>query len=330
VDDIRWGVLSTSGFARRTWIPSVQQSELGRVVAIASRDGTTARRVADELGIPVAHSSYEQLLDDDEIDAVYIPLPNHLHAPWTIAAARAGKHVLCEKPLALSLEDGLAMAEAAEHAQVKLMEAFMYRYHPAWMAFHDLVRAGRIGMLQSVQSWFSYFNDDPANIRNVAAAGGGALNDIGCYSISVARWLFGAEPERVQAAVHLDPDLGVDTLASAVLEFPNGGLATIGCSSRTEPDQWVTAYGRDGLASISIPFNIPFDQSIEVRVVHRGQDPSATDAEVIEFPAANQYTLMADAFARSVLDGTPPPTPIEDALGNLRTLESVRDMGSRP
>ncbi len=205
----------------------------------------------------------------------------------------------------------------------------MYRFHPAWVAFRDLVHSGRIGTLQSVQGWFSYFNDDRSNIRNIADAGGGALNDIGCYPISVARWLFGAEPERVQGAMQLDADLGVDTLTAALLEFPNGGVATIGCSSRTEPDQWVRAYGSDGRASISIPFNIPFDQPVELRVVDRGRGPGVSGTEVREIPAANQYTRMADAFARSVLDGTPPPTPIDDALGNLRVMAAIIDSSSR-
>ncbi len=316
-------MLSTSSFARRTWIPSVQQCRFGEVSALASRDGGAARRVADELGIATAYGSYDDLLADKAVDAVYIPLPNHLHAQWAIAAAEAGKHVLCEKPLALSIEEGEAMAAAAAAAGVLLMEGFMYRFHPAWVAVHEIVTSGRIGTLQAMEGWFSYYNDDGANIRNRAEAGGGALNDIGCYPISVARWLFGAEPVRVRGAIQRDPGTGVDTVTAALLEFPGQGLACIGCSSRAEPDQWIRAHGTDGHVSIGIPFNIPFDRPIEVRIVAGGSPPVAPTAEVLEVPAANQYTLMADAFARAVLDGAAAPTPVSDALGNQRVMTAI-------
>ena len=320
---IRWGVMSTARFGLRTWIPSVQQCRFGEVAAIASRRLDDAEAAARELGIPKAVGSYEALLDDPDVDAVYIPLPNHLHAEWSIAALEAGKHVLCEKPLAMTAADAEAMGEVAERAGVLLMEGFMYRFHPAWAMLRDVVRSGRIGTLRSVQAWASYFNDDPSNIRNIASAGGGGLYDIGCYPISMARWLFDAEPDAAIGLLELDPELDVDIVAAGLLGFPGGGIASIACSTRTEPDQWVKAYGSDGHASISIPINIPFDLPVQVLVTRGGSPPAAPAVEVIEVPAANQYTLMADAFARAVLDGTPAPTPVSDAVANLRVIEAL-------
>jgi predicted dehydrogenase len=214
---LRWGILSTADIGRRKVIPGIRKAARCEIVAIASRDAAQARRVADELGIPTAHGSYEALLADPDVDAVYIPLPNHLHAEWTIAAARAAKHVLCEKPLAMTAADAERMAEVCAAEGVRLMEAFMYRHHPAWVAAMEVVASGRIGRLRAVQSWFSYYNDDPANIRNQLEAGGGALFDIGCYSVNLSRMLFGAEPIRVSAGIVRDPALGVDTLTSAIL-----------------------------------------------------------------------------------------------------------------
>jgi predicted dehydrogenase len=319
---LRWGVLGASGFAERMWIPSAQQCRFGSVTAIASRDLDRAKRAADRLGIATAHGSYEALLADPAVDAVYIPLPNHLHATWSIAAAEAGKHVLCEKPLAMNAAEAVAMGAAAERAGVILMEGFMYRFHPGWTTLHEIVQSGRIGEPQAMHSWFSYFNDDEQNIRNIAAAGGGALYDIGCYPISAARWLFGREPIQVSGVMHRDARLGVDTLTEGLLEF-DGAVASIGCSTRSEPDQWLRVQGSEGIASISIPFNVPLDRAIEIRIVHGGDPPVAPAAEVIVSEAANQYTLMTDAFARAVLDQRAAPTPLTDAIANLRVMDAL-------
>jgi predicted dehydrogenase len=322
---LRWGVLSTADIARKKWIPGVRRSPLqrGEVVAIASRDGTLAGRVADELAIPRRHDSYEGLLADPGVDAVYIPLPNHLHLEWTLAAVRAGKHVLCEKPLALSATDAEQMVEAAEVAGVVLMEAFMYRLHPSWLAVRELIAAGRIGRLQTVQSWFSYFNDDPRNIRNIAEAGGGALLDIGCYSVNLSRMLFGLEPDRVEASILRDPDMEVDVLTSALLVFPGGGTATFTCSTRSESDQRVHIYGTEGRISIGIPFNIPPDRETYVYLTHGGDPPVAPDTETLTFAVADAYGCEADAFAAAVLDGAPLPIPPSDAVANMRVIERV-------
>lgn len=329
---LRWGVLSTANIAREKWIPGVRRSPEGRgeVVAIASRDRALGESVADQLGIPRAHASYDALLADPDVDAVYIPLPNHQHLDWTLAAARAGKHVLCEKPLALTSADAERMVEACAGAGVLLMEAFMYRLHPSWLAVRQLLASGRIGRLQAVQSWFSYYNDDPTNIRNIADAGGGALMDIGCYSINLSRMLFDAEPERVEAAIVRDPDMEIDVLTSALLVFPGGGQATFTCSTRSEDDQRVDIYGTEGRISIEIPFNIPPDRPTHVDVVHGGEPPVAPTIERLTFEPADPYGVEADAFARAVLDGAAVPTPPGDAVANLRVIERIVAASGRP
>jgi predicted dehydrogenase len=326
---LRWGVLSTASIAREKWIPGVRRSARSEVVAIGSRDGEAAARAARELGIPRWHGSYEALLADPDVDAVYIPLPNHLHLEWTLAAVRAGKHVLCEKPLALTAADAEVMVEAAHAAGVRLMEAFMYRLHPSWVAVRELVASGRIGGLRAVQSWFSYYNDDPENIRNIRAAGGGALYDIGCYCVNLSRMLFGAEPVRVVGSIVRDAASGVDVLASGLLDFDGGGVASFTCSTRTETDQRVHVYGTEGHVSIGIPFNIPPDRATHVFVTQGGEPPVAPHVERLTFDIADPYGVEADAFAASVLDGTPLPTPPADAVANLRVMERLVESGDR-
>ena len=322
---LRWGVLSTANINRKV-IPGTQRADLCEVVAIASRDRDPAERAAAEFGIPKAHGSYEELLADPEVDAVYNPLPNHLHAKWTIAAARAGKHVLCEKPLAMNAEEAGRMGEACASAGVVLMEAFMYRLHPSWEGVRELVRSGRIGELRSVQSWFSYFNDDPGNIRNIAEAGGGALYDIGCYTVNLSRMLFGAEPTRIRASMTLDEAMGIDVLTSAILEFGDGtGAFTV--TTRGETDQRVHVYGTEGRISVGIPFNIPPDRPTEVFLISGGDPPVAPDTETITFDTADPYTVQAERFARAVLDGEPVPIPVEDSIGNMRVIDEIFRLG---
>jgi predicted dehydrogenase len=319
---LRWGVLSTAAIGRLKVIPAIQKGEHCEVVAIASRDRALGESVASQLGIPVAHGSYEDLLADPAVEAVYIPLPNHLHATWAVAAVEAGKHVLCEKPLALTVADAERMIEAAERAGVQLMEAFMYRLHPTWVAVRELVASGRIGTLVAVDSWFSYFNDDPANIRNILEAGGGALYDIGCYSVNLSRMLFGAEPDRVEAVVVRDPVGGTDIVTSGLLGF-GSGIASFTCSTRAEDDQRVHVYGTEGRISIEIPFNIPPDRPTRVRVTAGGDPPVAPLTETLTFDTADPYTVEADAFAAAVLDGRPVPVPPSDAVANLRVIERL-------
>jgi predicted dehydrogenase len=319
---LRWGILSTAKIATLKVIPGMRKADRCEIAAIASRDAAQARVVADRLGIPTAHGSYEALLADPDVDAVYIPLPNHLHAEWTIAAVRAGKHVLCEKPLAMTAADAERMVDAARIEGVYLMEAFMYRHHPSWVAVVDLVASGRIGSLTAIQTWFSYFNDDVANIRNIFDFGGGALFDIGCYAVNLSRMLFASEPTRVAASLRRDPSSGVDTLTSAILDFV-GGIASFTCSTRAEDDQRVHVYGTTGRLSVGIPFNIPPDRPTQVYLTSGGEPPVAPATEVLEFPTTDPYTVEAELFAAAILDGAPTPVPPEDAVANVRVIEAI-------
>ncbi len=327
--NLRWGILSTADIGRKKAIPGIQAAERSIVVAIGSRDQARAREAATAAGIPRVHGSYEALLADPEVDAVYIPLPNHLHATWTIAAARAGKHVLCEKPLATTASDAERMIEACDRAGVRLMEAFMYRHHPSWVAARDLVASGRIGRLVAVQSWFSYFNDDATNIRNIREYGGGALFDVGCYNVNLSRMLFGEEPRRVEASLVRDPASGVDTMTSALLEFPSG-IASFTCSTRAEDDQRVHIYGTDGRITIDIPFNIPPHLPTAIQVTHGGEPPVAPATETLRFPAADPYAAQATRFAAAILDGLPTPVEPSDATANLKVMEQIFDAADGP
>jgi predicted dehydrogenase len=327
--ELRWGVLSTADIGRRKVVPAIQRGRRSRVVAVASRDLDRARSYAQELGITRAHGSYEALLADADVDAVYIPLPNHMHAQWVLAAAAAGKHVLCEKPLAMNGDEAQRMADACARAGVVLLEAFMYRLHPTWLAVREMVAGGRIGRLSAIQSWFGYNNDDPANIRNIAEFGGGALYDIGCYCINLSRMLFGAEPGSVEAHIERDPASGVDTLTSAILRF-DGGSASFTVSTRSEPDQRVHIYGTDGRISLRIPFNIPPDLPTEVYVTAGGNPPVAPDTEVLTFPARDQYTAQAEEMEAAVLDGSALQFTPADAVANMRVIDRVFAAAARP
>jgi len=325
---VRWGILSTADIGVRKVIPGIRKAARCEVVAIASRDGEQARAVADQLGIPSAHASYEALLADPGVDAVYIPLPNHMHMDWTIAALRAGKHVLCEKPLAMTADDAQRMVDVAHETGLHLMEAFMYRQHPSWVAAMDLVDSGRIGTLTAVQSWFSYYNDDATNIRNIVEYGGGALFDIGCYTINLSRMVFGGEPSHIQASVRRDRATGVDALVSAILDF-DGGIASFTCAIRSESDQRVHIYGTKGRISIDIPFNIPPDRPTRIRLTAGGDPPVAPDTTVLEFPTTDPYTAEVERFVSAVLDGGPTPVPPEDAVANLRVIDAIFAIAER-
>jgi len=320
--ELRWGILSTADIGRHKVGPALQAARRCRVVAVGSRDGERAREYAHALGIARAYASYEQVLADPEVDAVYIPLPNHLHAEWTIAAARAGKHVLCEKPLAMNAADAQRMADACQEAGVVLLEAFMYRLHPLWVAVRELVRAGRIGRLEAVQSWFGYYNDDALDIRNIAEYGGGALYDIGCYCINLSRMLFGAEPSGVRASMTIDPTAGVDTLTSAILEFPTG-TAQFSCSTRTETDQRVHIYGTTGRIAVPIPFNIPPDRQTEITVTTRAARNEGAKTETVRFDPLDQYAAQAEEMAGAVLDRQPLQFPSSDAVANMRVIDRI-------
>ena len=330
IDPVRWGVLGCADIAIRKVIPAMMGSAVSRVVAVASRSEDKAAATARGLGIPKFHGSYQGLLDDPEIEAVYIPLPNHLHAEWTMAAAAAGKHVLCEKPLALSSAEARSIIEACDRAGVKLMEAFMYRLHPLWSQVRKMVSDGGIGELVAIQSFFSYRNVDSADIRNIAAFGGGALMDIGCYAVNVARMMFGAEPSGVKGSIRRDDAFATDVLTSAILDF-DGRHATFTCSTQLESDQRVHLTGTTGRILIEIPFNIPPDLPTRILVFAGGDPPAFPNVEVHDVEAGDQYRIETDAFSQSIRDGSPVPTRPLDAIYNLEVMERiVADAGVDP
>src|ERR1700722_17317482 len=219
---IRWGILGVAKIATAKVIPAMQKASNVEIAAIASRDLSKAKSAAEQLGIPQAYGSYEELLKDPSIDAIYNPLPNHLHVPWSIRAAEAGKHVLCEKPIALSVAETKDLIAARDKAKVKIGEAFMARTHPQWLRAAEIAHSGRIGELRVVSGHFSYFNRDLKNVRNIADIGGGGIMDIGCYPITLSRMIFGAEPQGVHAFLDRDPEFKTDRLASVILEYPTG------------------------------------------------------------------------------------------------------------
>jgi predicted dehydrogenase len=317
MNKLRWGILGTAKIALDKVIPAMQRSEHCQVVAIASRDAARGEAAARTLRIPVAHTSYEALLADPHVEAVYNPLPNHLHVLWSIAALEAGKHVLCEKPIGLTAGEGQKLVDAARRfPRLKVMEAFMYRHHPQWQRALQIVRSGGVGPLRTIQTFFSYHYLDPQNIRNQPEAGGGGLADIGCYAVSLSRFIFEAEPLRVLGVVEHDPEFRVDRMASAILEFA-AGTSTFTCSTQLAPYQRVNIFGAEGRVEIDIPFNAPPDRPCTMRHQRDGR------IEEIALETCDQYTIQGDLFSRAVLDDTPVPTPIEDAVANLRVIEAV-------
>lgn len=309
---VRWAVLGVAKIAAAKVIPAMQKCESAEIVGIASRDLETARRAAKDLHIPRAYGSYEDALADPEVEAVYIPLPNHLHVPWSIRAAEAGKHVLCEKPIALSASECRKLMAVRDRTSVKIGEAFMVRAHPQWLRAKQLVRSGAIGDLRSVIGVFSYFNRDAANIRNIAAFGGGAVMDIGCYPIHVSRFLFGSEPLSVTAQLDRDPDFGTDRLSSVVLGFPSGHCVFT-CSTQMVYYQRVQILGTKSRIEIEIPFNAPPDRPSRLFL----------DGAAEEFPACDQYTIQGDLFSRAVRGEGEVPVTLEDSLGNMAVIEAV-------
>ena len=315
---LRWGVLSTAKIGREKVIPALQKSAHNQVVAICSRDAQSARTTADALGIERAYGSYDELLADPDIDAIYNPLPNHLHVDWSIKALQAGKHVLCEKPLGLNTADAQRLVDAAKaHPQLKVMEAFMYRFHPQWQLAKQLIDQGRIGKLYTVHSHFSYNNREPNNIRNKVDMGGGALLDIGCYSISLSRWLFNQEPTEVLGQITPMPGEEVDCLTSALMTFPEGS-ASFTSATKIEPGQYVEAIGDLGSLYLARPFYNDSSEPVQRIVITRNREQ-----EIIEVPDHNHYSAMGDAFALSIFNDEPVPTPLADAIANMQVVDAI-------
>jgi predicted dehydrogenase len=318
---VRWGILSTARIGRTKVVPAMMKSPMCEIAAVASRDERAAREMATELGIPRAYGSYEDLLASPEIEAVYNPLPNHLHVPLTLAAARAGKHVLCEKPIALNADDARQLRQAA--ADVLIAEAFMIRHHPQWLFAQDLVRKGQIGEVRAVNVLFSYCNVDPANIRNRADIGGGALLDIGCYAIVSARLLFDADPVRTIALLDRDPAFGTDRLSSGLVDFGAGRHLVFTVSTQAVPYQRVQAIGTKGRLEIQIPFNAPPDEVTRI-FTDDGALLGDRSSRITELPECDQYRLQGEAFSRAVRGEGPLVGGIEDAVLNMRVLDALQ------
>jgi predicted dehydrogenase len=312
MDKVRWGVLGTANIALTKVIPAMQRSEWCEMVAIASRDFAKADESAERVNIPTAYGSYEELLADDSIEAVYIPLPNHLHVPWTIKAAEAGKHVLCEKPIALNTAEARTLIDVRDRTGVRIQEAFMVRTHPQWLETRKLIQSGKIGALRSITGFFSYFNSDPANIRNQLELGGGALMDIGCYPINISRFIYETEPRRVLGLIERDAQNGTDTLTTAVLDFPNGH-STFTCSTRLAPYQRMIFHGSEGRIEVLIPFNAPHDHPTQILL----------NDETIEFPICDQYEIQGTLFSRAIRENREPEIPLEDAINNMNVIDAV-------
>lgn len=321
-DTVAWGVLGTAKIATTKVIPAMQQGSHSRVAAIASRDPLAARQAADRLGIARAHGGYQALLDDPDIQAVYIPLPNHLHVPWTLKALAAGKHVLCEKPIALDAAEAGSLIAARDRSGLVVAEAFMVRQAPWWQRVRTLAQNGALGEVRAIQTFFSYFLDDPSNVRNQADIGGGGLMDIGCYAIATARYVFGAEPLRVAACVDRDPAMRVDRLTSALMEFPDARHLGFTCSTQLSPHQRVTVVGTRARLEVLIPFNAPPDAPCRL-MLDDGHLLGGGSGTEETFPVVDQYTLQGDAVSRAILGLEPLEFPIEDAIANMRAIDAT-------
>jgi len=318
---LRWGVLSTAAIGLKKVIPAMQRGQYSSVVAIASRDLEQARQAATAHGIPAAYGSYEELLSDPAVDAIYNPLPNQLHVPWTIKAAEAGKHVLCEKPLSLTVAEAESLLAVRSRTGVKIGEAFMIRSAPQWLRLRELLDQGRVGQLRSIMGCFSYFNIDPSNIRNQVECGGGAIMDIGCYLIHASRYAFAQEPTRVVAQIDRDPHMGTDRLASAILDFP-AGQSIFTCSTQLVPYQRIHFLGTQGRIEIEIPFNAPTDRPTRL-FIDGGGDLSGKSITTETFPTCDQYTLQGDAFSKAILENTEVPVSLDDAIKNMAVIEGI-------
>jgi predicted dehydrogenase len=317
---VSWGILSTAKIGREKVIPAMQKSNLLDILGIASRDPENAKQTAADLGISRAYGSYDELLGDPAIEAIYNPLPNHMHLRWSLNAIEAGKHVLCEKPIGMNSLEAEALIDAAKkYPRLKVMEAFMYRFHPQWQKTLELVNNGSIGKVQTIHTFFSYFNVDPDNIRNRYDAGGGALMDIGCYCISFPRFLLGREPVRVSAIMDKDPVMKTDRFSTGILDFSDGITSSFTCSTQLMPYQRTNVLGSDGRIEIEIPVNAPPDEVTRIWL-HKKEE-----TEEITFELVDQYMLQGEHFSKAILNDGPVPIPLEDAVNNMKVIDAFRE-----
>src|SRR5258708_31828047 len=318
---VKWGILGAASIGLRKVIPGMQKGACSEIIAIASRDRKKAEEAARKLGIPKAYGSYEELLQDREIEAIYNPLPNHLHVPWSIKAAEAGKHVLCEKPISSTVAEAKSLLAARDRTGVKIGEAFMVKTHPQWLRTQELVRSGAIGKLQSAMCVFSYFNRDAENVRHKVEWGGGGLLDIGCYPITLSRWIYGEEPKRVTGTIENNPEFGTDRLASAVMEV-SSRQAIFSCGTQTNYFRRVTLLGTTGRIDVEIPFNAPTDRPLPL-TVSNGMEFAGGQSVVELIPPADQYTIQGDAFSRAIREHTDGPVPLEPPVGNMKVVDAI-------
>ena len=319
---VKWGILSTAPIAQRRVLPAMRDCQYAEVVAIGSRSLERAKAVADQFSISRAYGTYEDLLGDPEVEAIYNPLPNHLHVEWSIRAASRGKHVLVEKPLSMNVAEARRLLEARDNYRVKLGEAFMVRTHPQWLRAVEVIHSGRIGKLRSILGYFSYFNVDPENTRNIEAYGGGALMDIGCYPIKTSRWVFGEEPVRVIGCIERDPSFKTDRLSSAILEFPTG-QCVFTVSTQVVYYQKMQFFGTAGRVDIEIPFNAPTDKPCRI-LVDDCKNLYASGSAVVELiPICNQFTIQADLFSQAIRTDTAVTNPLEDSICNMAVIEAL-------
>ena len=315
---IQWGILSTAKIGVVKVIPAMQKGELCEIAAISSRNINKAKEAANKLNIPKAYGSYEELLNDPEIDAVYNPLPNHLHVPLTIKGLEAGKHVLCEKPIAMNAEEAKYLVEETKkHPDLKVMEAFMYRFHPQWHKIKSLVKEGAIGEVKTIHSVFTYFNVDSQNIRNKADIGGGALMDIGCYCISFPRFVLEKEPVSVMGSMDFDPEMKIDRLTSGILDFSKGVTATFTCSTQSFPYQRAKIFGTKGIIEIENPVYKAMDEKVKIHLI------TSEKSEEITFDLVDQYTIQGNMFSKSIIENTEVPTPLSDAVNNMKVIDAI-------
>ncbi|WP_209328902.1 Gfo/Idh/MocA family protein [Lunatimonas salinarum] len=317
---IRWGVLGAAKIAREKVIPAMQGKEHYEVTAIASRSYEKAKATAESLGILKYYGSYEALINDPDIDVIYNPLPNDLHIPYTLKCIEAGKHVLCEKPLALNTEDVQLLMRARDKAGVKVGEAFMVASNPQWKKAREIIASGQLGTLRAVQGFFSYFNRQKDNIRNIPENGGGGVWDIGCYPVFTSRFALGEEPQRLAALLDFDPDFGTDRVGSVILQYPSVQM-TFSISTQLMPYQRMMFYGEKKALEVRIPFNAPVDQPNELHI-HHG-DILGHQVEVLQLPVSDQYTEQAEEFSQAILQNTDVPVSLESAYQNTRILQAI-------
>jgi len=318
---VKWGVLGVANIAVKKVIPAMQLGQWSEIAAIASRDPRKAQSAAQQLNIPRSYGSYDELLSDNDIEAIYNPLPNNLHVEWTIKAAQAGKHVLVEKPISMTVDQALPLLRIRDETGVKIEEAFMVLTNPQWVSTLKTIKEGRIGEVRSVVGYFSYNNQDPGNIRNIRETGGGGLMDIGCYMIYFSRLIFGEEPRRVLGLLERDAETRTDILTSAILDFPMG-QSIFTCSTQLVPYQRVQILGTQGRIEVEVPVNAPPDRPLRI-LVDTGEDLFGGGVEVIEAELCDQYTIQGDLFSKSIRENTEQPIPLESSVATMSVIEAV-------